>query len=195
MGTASREQRQPSEVTRLLQAWHEGDRDALHSLVPLMYAELHRAAKGMLFGEHRAPSMQATALISEAYLRFAGVARVRWKDRSHFLAVATQLMRRILVENARAKGRQKRGRHDRLLGLNESLDGGPVRPAVLVALDDALELLARMDPRKAQVVELRFFGGLSVEETATVLRISPQSVMRDWRLARAWLSEEIERGR
>ncbi|SPE43397.1 RNA polymerase, sigma-24 subunit, ECF subfamily [Candidatus Sulfopaludibacter sp. SbA3] len=159
----------------------------------MVYGELHRLARRYMRGEHRALTFQATALVNEAYLRLVDVARVRWQDRAHFFAVAAQLMRRILVESARARGRKKRGGSVARVKLDESIDAAPLRSRSLIALDDALEAMAQFDPRKARVVELRFFGGLSVEETAEVLKISPQSVMRDWRLARAWLTEEMLR--
>ena len=138
-------------------------------------------------GENPGNSLQATALVNEVYLRLVDVTSVGWQDRAHFFAIAAQTMRRILVDAARARGSAKRGGGMPRLNLNESIDAAPERDHQILALDDAMDALAEFDPRKAKVVELRFFGGLSVEETAEVLKISPQSVMRDWKLARAWL--------
>jgi RNA polymerase sigma factor (TIGR02999 family) len=181
----------PQGVTALLQAWSSGDQAALERLVPLVYAELHCMARHYVRGENHAPSLQATALVHEAYLRLVDVNRMRWQDRAHFFAVSAQLMRRILVEAARTRGRQKRGGNVVRVDLDESVDAMPARDWELLALDDALDALAQFDARKARVVELRFFGGLSAEETAEVLKVSPQTVLRDWKLARAWLTEEL----
>ncbi len=181
----------PAEVTRLLRAWGGGDGAALDQLTPLIYAELHRMAKRYMGREYPGATLQTTALLNEAYLKLVDVTGVSWQDRTHFFAVSAQIMRRILVDAARARGSQKRGGAAVRLELNESIDGVADRGEELVALDDALEALAQFDARKAKVVELRFFGGLSVEETAEALKISPQSVMRDWRLARAWLMREM----
>ena len=178
-------------VTALLRAWSSGDGAALDRLVPLVYGELHRMARRYLRGENHAPSLQPTALVNEAYLRLVDVTRMRWQDRAHFFAVSAQLMRRILVEAARTRGRQKRGGDAVRVELDESIDTLPARATELIALDDALHALAQFDARKARVVELRFFGGLSVEEAAEVLQVSPQTVLRDWKLARAWLTEEL----
>jgi RNA polymerase sigma factor (TIGR02999 family) len=177
----------------LLIAWGQGDKEALEQLVPLVHRELHRIARGCMRGERAGHSLQATALVNEAYLRLVGVQQVDWQNRVHFLAVSARLMRRILVDFARSKRYQKRGGGAEQVTLDEALlVNEPGRD--LVALDDALEALAKMDQRKAQVVEMRFFGGLSVEETAAALKISPETVMRDWRLAKAWLLREL-RGR
>jgi RNA polymerase sigma factor (TIGR02999 family) len=184
-------ERAPEGVTALLRAWGGGEQAALERLIPLVYGELHRMAGRCLRGENHAPTLQPTALVNEAYLRLADVTRMRWQDRAHFFAVSARLMRRILVEAARARGRRKRGGDVVRVGLDESLDAMPARDTELIALDDALHALARFDARKAQVVELRFFGGLSVEEAAEVLKVSPQTVLRDWRLARAWLTEQL----
>jgi RNA polymerase sigma factor (TIGR02999 family) len=181
----------PEGVTALLRAWSGGDEAALDRLVPLVYGELHRMARRYLRGENHAPSLQATALVNEAYLRLVDVTRMRWQDRAHFFAVSAQLMRRILVEAARTRGRQKRGGNAVRVDLDESIDTLPARATELIALDDALHALAQFDARKARVVELRFFGGLKVEEAAEVLQVSPQTVLRDWKLARAWLTEEL----
>lgn len=179
------------EITGLLRAWGAGDRAALDRLTPLVHAELHRMAGQRMQRERPGNSLQATALVNEAYLRLVDITGVRWQDRAHFFAISAQIMRRILVDAARARGSAKRGGGAPRLNLDESIDAVPERNCRIVELDEALDVLAQMDPRKAKVVELRFFGGLSVEETAEVLKISPQSVMRDWRMARAWLLREL----
>ena len=181
----------PAGITVLLRAWGAGDPAALEQLIPLVYGELHAIARQYMHGERHAPTMQPTALVNEAYLRLVGVERTDWKDRAYFFAVAAQSMRRILVEAARARRRLKRGGSAEHVELQDSIDAAPLCSDTLVALDDALDTLARFDARKARVVELRFFGGLSIEETAEVLAVSPQTVMRDWKLARAWLTEEL----
>jgi RNA polymerase sigma factor (TIGR02999 family) len=175
------------EVTRLLQAWGGGDQAALDQLVPVVYAELHLIAAHRMRRENPDQTLQATALVNEAYLRLVDVNGVQWQDRAHFFAIASRMMRRILVDSARARGRGKRGGGAAHLNLDQSIDAVPQRENRLEDLDEALEALAQFDPRKARVVEMRFFGGLSVEETAEVLKISPRSVMKDWKLARAWL--------
>jgi RNA polymerase sigma-70 factor, ECF subfamily len=182
-----------AEITRLLRAWGGGDQAAMEELAPLVYGELRRMAQRHLRRENPGNTLQPTALVHEAYLRLADVANMRWEDRAHFFAVSAQMMRRILVDAARARGTGKRGGGALHLNLNESIDGMPDRGSELIALDDALDALARLDPRKARVVEMRFFGGLSVEETAEVLKISAPSVLRDWKLARAWLMRELSR--
>jgi RNA polymerase sigma factor (TIGR02999 family) len=181
----------PHGITRLLKAWGEGEQAALERLAPLIFEELHRIAERYMRREKPGNTLQTTALVNEAWLHLAGGATVRWQDRAHFFAVSSQIMRRILVDMARARSAGKRGGRIQQYRLNESIDAAPQRDAELIALDDALEGLARLDERKERVVEMRFFGGLSVEETAAVLKISPQSVMRDWKLARAWLQREI----
>jgi RNA polymerase sigma-70 factor (ECF subfamily) len=183
----------PGDVTRLLHAWSRGDEAALDRLVPLVYRELHLRARRAMAGERVQHSLQATALIHEAYLKLAGPSPVAWESRGHFFAVAARVMRRILVDHARARRAQKRGGGP-ALALDEGLvvAGGADRD--LVSLDDALEALATVDGRKARVVELRYFGGLSAEETARLLKVSPQSVLRDWKLAKAWLLREMKRG-
>jgi RNA polymerase sigma factor (TIGR02999 family) len=181
----------PQGVTQLLKSWGEGDQAALERLAPLIYEELHRIAGRYMRREKPGASLQTTALVNEAWLRLVDDAQVVWQDRAHFFAVSSQIMRRILVDAARARHAGKRRGQLRHFQLNESIDAGPPRDAELIALDDALDGLARLDGRKARVVEMRFFGGLSVEATAAVLKISPQSVMRDWKLARAWLKREI----
>ena len=180
-----------AEVTRLLRAWGAGDQGALEHLMPLVYGELHRLAGRYMQREHPGNTLQATALVNEAYLRLVDVTGVRWEDRAHFFALSSQMMRRILVDAARARGSGKRGGGALRFNLDESIDAVPARDNQLVELDEALNALAEFDPRKATVVEMRFFGGLSVEETAEVLKISPQTVMRDWKLARAWLLREL----
>ena len=182
-----------AEITRLLRAWGGGDPAAMDELAPLVYGELHRMAQRYLRRESPAHTLQPTALVNEAYLRLVDVENVHWEDRAHFFAVSAQMMRRILVDDARARGCGKRGGGAEHLNLNDSIDGMPDRGDDLVALDDALDALARFDARKARVVEMRFFGGLSVEETAAVLKISAPSVLRDWKLARAWLMRELAR--
>jgi RNA polymerase sigma factor (TIGR02999 family) len=183
----------PEEITELLQAWGHGDRDALDRLVPLVYGELHRMAGNYMRGENVENSLQPTALIHEAYLRLMGASELNWQNRAHFFAVSAQMMRRILVDAARARAAEKRGGGIVKVDLNESVDGLIDRDLELLVLNDALEALAVMDPRKAKVVEMRFFSGLSVEETASVLQISGESVKRDWKLARAWLTREMKR--
>jgi RNA polymerase sigma factor (TIGR02999 family) len=179
------------EVTGLLKAWSAGDQAALDRLVPLVYAELHRMARRQMRNEGAGNTLQTTALVNQAYLRLVDAKNVVWTDRVHFFAVSAQIMRRILVDAARSRVSAKRGGRAPRLNLDEDLDASPQRARELIVLDDSLNALQQMDPRKARVIELRFFGGLSVEETAAVLKISPQSVMRDWKLAKAWLYREI----
>jgi RNA polymerase sigma factor (TIGR02999 family) len=182
----------PQDITELLLAWSEGNQDAFEKLTPLVYGELHRLAHHYMAGERTGHTLQSTALVNEAYLRLVQANRVRWQNRAHFFAVSAQLMRRILVDFARSRQYAKRGGNAPKL----SLDQAPVAIsdcAELVALDDALSALAAIDPRKSQVVELRFFGGLSVEETGEVLKVSVETVMRDWRLAKVWLRRELRR--
>jgi len=181
----------PADITRLLQAWGGGDAGALENLTPMVYAEMRRIAARYMRRENPGNSLQATALVNEAYLRLVDLAQVRWQDRAHFFAVAAQTMRRILVDAARARAAGKRGGGAVHVNLDEALDAMPDRPGELVALDEALDGLARLDPRKAKVIEMRFFGGLTVEETAEVLKVSPDTVMRDWKMARAWLMREL----
>jgi RNA polymerase sigma-70 factor (ECF subfamily) len=179
-----------SEVTILLQRWSSGDQLALEELTPIVYEELRRLARRYMRGERANLTLQTTALVNEAYLRLVDLKRMSFNDRAHFFAVSAQLMRRILVDHARRRN-LKRGAGVEHISLDEVAVFGPDRNAGLVLLDDAMAALARFDPRKAQVVELRFFGGLSVEETAEVLKISPITVMRDWSSARAWLYREL----
>jgi len=186
--------RSPTDVTDLLHAWSNGDRSALDRLVPLVYQELRSLARRYMRQERADHTLQATSLINEAYVRLIDVNRIQWQSRAHFLAVAAQAMRRILVESARRRHRQKRGGDVVLVALDESQDIGHDKGADLVALSDALTALASFDARMGQVVELRFFGGLSVEETADVLHVSPETVMRDWKTAKAWLLRELSQG-
>lgn len=179
------------DLTSLLVAWSEGDEAALASLVPRIYAELHRLAHHHMRAERRGGVLQTTALVNEAYLRLVDTRRVRWESRAHFLGVAAQAMRRVLVDAARARGARKRGGAVPMVPLDDVPLAAPERAASIVALDDALTALADVDPRKSQVVELRYFGGLSVAETAAVLRVSPETVQRDWRVAKAWLLREL----
>lgn len=180
----------PNDVTVLLRAWADGDSAALERLIPLVYGNLRRLAGRQMRQEATGHTLQPTALVNEAYLRLMGT-DVSWQDRAHFFAVASRAMRRILVDAARARTADKRGGGNVKVELNPSLDGLPERGPELIALDDALDALAAFDERKARVVELKFFGGLSVDETADVLKISPRSVMRDWQFARAWLIREL----
>ena len=175
------------DVSQLLQAWNEGDERALDKLTPLVYRELHRLAQRYMAQERPGHTLQTTALVNEAYLRLVNARKVNFKNRAHFFAVSAQLMRRILVEFARRRGSQKRGGEVQRVSLEESLVFYGERGADLAALDDALQALAGIDARRSRVVELRFFGGLSVEETAEVLGVSPETVMHDWKLAKAWL--------
>jgi RNA polymerase sigma factor (TIGR02999 family) len=181
----------PQDFTELLVAWGKGEEGAMDRLMPLVYQELRRTARRQLRGERPGQGPQTTSLVHEAYMRLLDSSRVRWQNRSHFYAVSAQLMRRILVDFARARRAQKRGGDAVRVPIDEALDAVPDRSADVIALDDALEALAQFDPRKVQVVELRFFGGLSVEETAEVLSVSPDTVMRDWKLAKAWLLREL----
>jgi len=179
------------DVTVLLKAWSDGDRGALDRLTPLVYEELRRLARRYLRRERTGHSLQTTLLVNEAYVRLVDYKRMQWQDRAHFFAVSAQLMRRILVEHAR-RHNLKRGGGLQHVSLEEAGEVGGGRTTDLVALDDAMNALARLDPRKAQVVEMRFFGGLSVEETAEVLKVSTITVMRDWNTARAWLFRELK---
>jgi RNA polymerase sigma factor (TIGR02999 family) len=183
----------PEDITEILLAWRAGDADALAKLTPIVYNELHRLARHYMAQERPGHTLQATALINEAYLRLVDSSRVQWQNRAHFLAVAAQLMRRVLVDFARTRGYLKRGGDQQRVALEDALVIGREPDADLVAIDDALETLARMDPRKARVVELRFFGGLTQEETAEALNISIDTVGRDWTAAKAWLLRELTR--
>jgi len=181
-------------VTQLLVEWSHGDQDALERLTPLVYGELRRLARRHLSRERSDHTLQSTALVHEAYLRLIDQRSVQWQNRAHFFGVAAQLIRRILIDYARAKQAGKRGAGACLLSLDEALDspaGG--RPLDIVALDDALEQLAKIDPRQSRIVELRFFAGLTVEETAEVLNVSTPTVNREWAAAKAWLFRELNR--
>jgi RNA polymerase sigma-70 factor, ECF subfamily len=178
-------------VTRLLASWSDGDAAALEQLTPLVHEELRRIARRHMAHERGGHILQPTALVNEAFLRLVDIHHVRWNDRAHFFAMAARMMRRILVEDARARGYQKRGGGRQQVTLDDLAVGEQNTPKDLVALDDALNTLAKVDERRSRVVELRFFGGLSIDETATVLKISPETVTRDWRLAKLWLLREL----
>jgi RNA polymerase sigma factor (TIGR02999 family) len=182
----------PGAVTELLRAWSDGDDGALERLLPLVEAELRRLARGYMGRERRGHTLQTSALVNEAFLRLTDARRVRWQDRAHFLGISARLMRRVLVDHARARGYLKRGGGAQRVTLHEGLVTSPDPALDVVALDRALEALAKVDARKGQIVELRFFGGLSVEETAEVLHVSPDTVKRDWRLAKLLLLRELE---
>jgi RNA polymerase sigma factor (TIGR02999 family) len=182
-----------SDATDLLLAWSQGDESAFDELVPLVYQELHALARRYMRGERSDHTLQATALVNEAYVRLIDVNRIQWQNRAHFLAVAAQTMRRILVEFARHRRRQKRGGDVVRVTLDDAMGIAQDKGADLVALSDALTALAAFDSRMSQAVELRFFGGLSVQETADVLKVSPETVMRDWKTAKAWLLRELSR--
>jgi RNA polymerase sigma factor (TIGR02999 family) len=174
-------------------AWSDGDESALESLMPLVYDELHRLARHYMRRERAGHVLQTTALINEAYLRLIDMNRVRWQNRAHFFAVSAQLMRRILVDFARSRDRQKRGAQLQQVSLGQALAVEGSQHTDIVKLDDALGALAEIDARKSKVVELRFFGGLSVEETSEVLKVSPETVMRDWKTAKLWLLREMSK--
>jgi RNA polymerase sigma factor (TIGR02999 family) len=182
-----------AEVTQLLARWSAGDREALDNLTPLVYNELRRLAKSYLRHERPDHTLQGTALVHEAYLRLIDQRNVAWQNRNQFFALAAELIRRILVDHARAKVAAKRGGNNVKLSLDEALAPADEKDLDLVALDDALEALARVDPQQSRVVELRYFGGLTIEETAGVLGISPATTKRDWTLAKAFLKKEILR--
>ena len=184
----------PEEVTGLLLAWSAGDQAALEKLMPLVYAELHRLAKRYMRREYAGHSLQTSALVNEAYLRLIDAHGVRWENRAHFFAVSAQIMRRILVDFARAKRNLKRGGGAQQVTLDEGLVLSPERGADLLALNEALEKLAVLNERQSRVVELRYFGGLNEDEVAEALKVSPRTVRSDWSLARAWLYRELSRG-
>ncbi len=181
----------PQEVTQLLLAWREGDEEALEQLIPVVHQELRRLAHRYMAGQRPGHSLQTTALVNEAYLRLVGFGQVRWQDRAHFLGVSAQLMRRVLVDSARSRGSLKRGGGDQRMTFDEGLLVSPEREEDFIRLDDALRELAEFDERKSKVVELRFFGGLGVKETAEVLQVSAGTVMRDWKLAKLWLLQKL----
>lgn len=186
-----------AEITRLLKAWGRGDAAALDRLTPLVYDRLHRMARAYMRGERPGDTLQATALVNEAFLRLVDARDLDWTDRAHFFAVCARVMRRILVDAARSRAAIKRGgqadraEHSTAIHLDQLPSPAYALSAQVCALDEALDMLAQIDPRRAHVIELRFFGGLSVEETARVLQVSPQTVMREWKLARAWLAREL----
>jgi len=182
---------QPSDTTQLLRDWAKGNQAALDRLTPRVYRELRRVAGHFMRNENPGRTMQATALVHEAYLKLIEVDNVDWQHRAHFFAVAAQIMRHILLDAARKRASAKRGGNTPRVNLDEIPDMGAERGSQLIALDDALTRLSKLDERKGRVVELRFFGGLSVEETAAVLHVSQETVMRDWKLARAWLLSEL----
>jgi RNA polymerase sigma factor (TIGR02999 family) len=184
----------PQDITQLLKAWSNGEQAALDQLIPLVYHELHRLAHRYMGRERGAHTLQSTALVHEAYERLIHLKETSWQNRAHFFAVSAQLMRRILVDYARSGRYNKRGGEWRQIPLNEAVAVFLDRRTDIVALDDALHALAAIDPRKGRVVEMRFFGGLGVKETAEVLNVSVETVMRDWRLAKVWLLRELGQG-
>ena len=181
------------DVRRLLAAWSGGDRAALDQLMPIVYAELRRIASRHLYAERPGHTLQATALVHEAYLRLVDQSSLQWQNRAHFFAMAARLMRHILVDYARARHNIKRGGRAVKFTLDEAAEVSTGRSSEMVALDDALTALSEFDQRKSRIVELRFFGGLSIEETAMALEVSPGTVMREWTLAKAWLQREINK--
>lgn len=181
----------PQQITALLTQWSQGDEHALDELTPLIYKDLRRLASYLLRGERPQHTLQPTALVNEAYLRLASDNKIPWQNRNHFFAVAARVMRHILVDYARFHQRAKRGGGVTLLPIDEVFVFAPEASSDLLALNDALDRLGQLDPRKARVVELRFFGGLTVEETADVLQLSPNTILRDWNMAKAWLKREI----
>ena len=182
------------EVTGMLQAWSDGDQAALERLMPLVYAELHRLAKRYMAGEHAGHTLQTSALVNEAYLRLVDSPGVHWQNRTHFFAVSSQIMRRILVDFARTRRSLKRGRDPVQVSLDEGVAISADRCADLLALDEALERLAVLNARQSQLVELRYFGGMTEQEASEVLKVSSRTVRHDWSLARAWLYRELSRG-
>ena len=187
-------QAQPRDVTQVLLAWNDGDESALEKLVPLVYEELRRLARRYMRRERPGHTLQTTALINEAYLQLVDIKHVHWQNRAHFFALCARLMRRILVDFARSRHYAKRGGGARPVSLEQSPAVSAAPATDLVAVDEALQALTKIDDRKAQVVELRFFGGLTVEESAEVLKVSPETVRRDWRLAKVWLLRELSAG-
>jgi RNA polymerase sigma factor (TIGR02999 family) len=184
----------PHEVTGLLQAWVRGEGEALQKLMPLVYGQLRAAARRYMAGERAGHTLQTTALIHETYLRLVDIRQVKWQDRAHFLAICAQLMRRILIDFARSRGYKKRGGAAPHVNFEEALLVTAQPDLNLVALDEALNRLAQVDERKSKVVELRFFGGLGVKETAEVMKVSADTVMRDWKVAKVWLLRELRGG-
>lgn len=184
----------PEEVSQLLKEWSDGDEAALDKVMPIVYQELRRLAHHYMRRERPGHTLQTTALVNEAYMRLADYKKMRWQSRAHFFAVAAQVMRRILVEQARSKNFAKRGGGAQKISLDETAVISPGRSTEVIAVDDALTELESWDPRKGKIVELRFFGGLSIEETAEVLKVSPTTVQREWRSAKAWLYRAISEG-
>jgi len=182
----------PAEITELLRAWGDGDNNAFEALVPLVEAELRRLAGVYMARERRDHTLQATALVNEAFVRLIGAQDVRWQDRRHFLGIAARLMRRVLVDHARTRAFQKRGGRDRKVSLDDAMLLSPAPAVDVLTLDRALEALGAVDSRKSRVIEMRYFGGMTVEETADALHVSTQTVKRDWRLAKLWLLRELE---
>ena len=182
-------------LTGLLHAWRQGDEEALRQITPLVYREMRKAARHYMAGERPGHSLQTTALINEVYLRLIGVQKVSWQNRAHFLAVCARLMRRVLTDYARSRDYQKRGGGLVRVSLSAVQLPAAESDPDLAALDEAMNKLAAVDDRKSQVVELRFFGGLDVKETAEVLKVSPETVMRDWKIAQAWLLREMSRAK
>jgi RNA polymerase sigma-70 factor (ECF subfamily) len=183
------------DITRLLLAWRQGEKEALDKLVPVVYEELRRLAHSYMRGERKGHTLQTTALVNEAYLRLLDCSKVNWRNRAHFLAVSAQLMRRILVDYARSRGYLKRGGAAERIPLEQCQTVSAGHDLDLIELDNALEALAAVDERKCRVVELRFFGGLTAEEAGEVLGVSPDTVLRDWKLARTWLAREMKKCR
>jgi RNA polymerase sigma-70 factor (ECF subfamily) len=182
----------PHEVTQLLRAWGNGDETALDQLIPLVDAELHRLARAYMSRERKDHTLQATALVNELFLRLTDARQIDWRDRAHFLGISARLMRRVLVDHARKRGYHKRGGDAERVTLDEAMLVAPEPTVDLVTLDRVLESFAKIDARKSRVVELRFFGGLSVNETAEVLHVSADTVNRDWRLAKLWLLSQLQ---
>ena len=181
------------DVTRLLARWKDGDEAALQQLLPIVHEELRRVARRQMAGERPGHTLQPTALVNEAYLRLVDLKQMQWQDRAHFFAMAARLMRRILVDFARSRGYQKRGGGAQQVSFTQALEVAEGQPTDVVALDDALAALADVDARKSRVVELRFFGGLSLEETAEVLNVSRETVKRDWTFAKLWLLRHLRK--
>lgn len=185
---------EPANLTQMLIRWGRGDQECLPELIPAVESELHRIASRHMRKERPGHTLQTTALVNEAYLRLIDQTNVQWQDRAHFFGIAARIMRQILIDHARGVQREKRGGHANRVPWDEAIAFSPAKSGMLVALDEALDRLAGMDARKARVVELRYFGGLSVEEAAQVLQVHPNTVLRDWTLAKAWLKRELQQG-
>ena len=180
-------------LTQMLIRWGHGDQECLHELIPLVESELHRMASRHMRKERPGHTLQTTALVNEAYLKLIDQTKVKWQDRAHFFGIAARIMRQILIDHARGVRREKRGGQLNRISWDEAIVFSPAKSGMLVALDEALDRLPRTDARKARVVELRYFGGLTVEEMAEVLQVHPNTVLRDWTLAKAWLKRELEK--